>query len=317
MSSEENPDASPAQKKPIARFATYLLIAIFIIGGIFLFRNIRNIHLQDSCQTRLSALAIAVHEYHDTHKAFPSAAGPIISNDAATVLPVEEGVEPETEAPTDANKWSWRVRLLPYLGEKELYDKFQFDEPWDSEHNLKIAETMPLFFQCPAEKSGTKEINGQAVPVTNYVMITGPKTIGSIDSQVVRVDDVLDGISITLLLVEVAAENRPAWTEPTDITLEELARGINVESGMSVGSRHAVGPGGANVCFADSFTKFIESDYCDDNQVIKHYETKPLSVEFFNDPGELLVILATYDDDFHFHEPDGLREELRREGLMD
>src|SRR5438046_1419781 len=30
---------------------------------------------------------------------------------------------------------SWRVQLLPYLGEGELYKQFHLDEPWDSDHN--------------------------------------------------------------------------------------------------------------------------------------------------------------------------------------
>src|SRR5262245_36550552 len=30
---------------------------------------------------------------------------------------------------------SWRVALLPILGQKALYEKFRLEEPWDSPHN--------------------------------------------------------------------------------------------------------------------------------------------------------------------------------------
>ena len=32
---------------------------------------------------------------------------------------------------------SWRVALLPYVGEGKLYAEFKLDEPWDSAHNKK------------------------------------------------------------------------------------------------------------------------------------------------------------------------------------
>jgi len=40
---------------------------------------------------------------------------------------------------------SWRVLLLPYLGEAEakLFAEFRPDEPWDGEHNLRLLGRMP------------------------------------------------------------------------------------------------------------------------------------------------------------------------------
>src|SRR4051794_12988968 len=38
---------------------------------------------------------------------------------------------------------SWRVVLLPYLGEQKLYEEFRLNEPWDGEHNKKLIEKMP------------------------------------------------------------------------------------------------------------------------------------------------------------------------------
>jgi len=38
---------------------------------------------------------------------------------------------------------SWRVAILPYIGQKALYEQFRLDEPWNSEHNGKLLERIP------------------------------------------------------------------------------------------------------------------------------------------------------------------------------
>jgi hypothetical protein len=48
--------------------------------------------------------------------------------------------------------YSWRVLLLPYLDEQELYQQFQLDEPWDSPHNLQLLPRMPGFYAPPSGK---------------------------------------------------------------------------------------------------------------------------------------------------------------------
>ena len=44
---------------------------------------------------------------------------------------------------------SWRVALLPDLGERALYDEFRLDEPWDSSHNKALLGRMPTVFALP------------------------------------------------------------------------------------------------------------------------------------------------------------------------
>ena len=65
---------------------------------------------------------------------------------------------------------SWRVLLLPYLGEeaKKLYEKIRLDEPWDSEHNRQFHEAAIPFYQCPGAELGPGE--------TRYSVVVGPKT---------------------------------------------------------------------------------------------------------------------------------------------
>src|SRR5262249_60810121 len=52
---------------------------------------------------------------------------------------------------------SWRVALLPDLGEKELYEQFHLDEPWDSPHNAPLMRRMPKIYAHPADPSSAAQ----------------------------------------------------------------------------------------------------------------------------------------------------------------
>ena len=41
---------------------------------------------------------------------------------------------------------SWRVAILPYLEQFELYERFHLDEPWDSPHNASLLKKMPSVY---------------------------------------------------------------------------------------------------------------------------------------------------------------------------
>jgi len=105
----------------------------------------------------------------------------------------------------DAPNLSWRVALLPFLDEKELYDQFRLDEPWDSEHNKKLIEKMPKVY---APASGIKVEKGH----TFYQVFTGPDAIQPIMSIPKSFPD---GASTTILVIE-AGEAVP-WTKPGGI----------------------------------------------------------------------------------------------------
>jgi hypothetical protein len=50
---------------------------------------------------------------------------------------------------TNALGLSWRVGLLPLIGESDLHGQFKLDEPWDSEHNKKLIDKMPEVLKSP------------------------------------------------------------------------------------------------------------------------------------------------------------------------
>ena len=102
---------------------------------------------------------------------------------------------------------SWRVEILPLLGQEALYQQFKLDEPWNSEHNIKLLPLIPQIYQ---------PVN-QRVPLgyTHIVVLRGP---GSLFEEPTPPSlgrlFVADGASMTVLLAE--AGKLVPWTKPED-----------------------------------------------------------------------------------------------------
>jgi hypothetical protein len=141
------------------------------------------------------------------------------------------------------SKLSWRVQLLPYLEQDNLYRQFHHDEPWDSPHNKKLIAQMPKVFSHP------KHPEADAQGLTYYRVFTGPMTPFP-PGRLSRIPaDFTDGTSNTILIVE-AADPVP-WTKPDELVYDPQKplprlgghfRGGTVV-GMADGMTRIVGPG--------------------------------------------------------------------------
>ena len=50
----------------------------------------------------------------------------------------------------DGKPWhSLRVLVLPYLGHRDLFDQYDFSQPWDSAKNLRLLDKMPAVYHDP------------------------------------------------------------------------------------------------------------------------------------------------------------------------
>ena len=99
---------------------------------------------------------------------------------------------------------SWRVAILPYLGQKSLYDKFHRDEPWNSPHNKALLNQMPDIY---APVNRIDEPRGS----TYYQVFTGAGALFE-DEAGPKFLDAKDGTSNTLLVAE--AGSPVPWTKP-------------------------------------------------------------------------------------------------------
>lgn len=104
---------------------------------------------------------------------------------------------------------SWRVHLLPFLEQSTLYSQFRLDEPWDSPHNLALAEKMPDIFRSLGDSPTSTQTRFRVLGGANMAY-------GSASSlnQGPRFSEFTDGTSHSILLVEAGADKAVPWTQP-------------------------------------------------------------------------------------------------------
>ncbi len=165
------------------------------------------------------------------------------ANDA---LPPQAIVDPE-----GSPLLSWRVAILPYLGEEDLYNEFHLDEPWDSEHNLTLLPRMPELYLCPTDSDEVDRQEG----LTYYQAFVGEGTVfdpGKITRGPdgvclgIRWRDTVDGTPNSIMIGE--AMDEVPWTCPEDVDCAPESYPL------PIGSTH---PAGFHVIFSDGTVRAL------------------------------------------------------------
>jgi len=143
----------------------------------------------------LKLILLAMHNFHDAYEGFPAAYS--LTKDGKPGL-------------------SWRVHLLPYIDQDQLYRQFHLDEPWDSEHNKKLIASMPMTYRSPLSTAEPGR--------TNYLGVSGEKgIIAKPEGDKAKehpvglpLSKVTDGTSNTIAVVEASDPSAVIWTKPDD-----------------------------------------------------------------------------------------------------
>ena len=142
--------------------------------------------------TKMQAIGKALRSYHDQHGHFPAR---VSRSEFGTPL------------------LSWRVALLPHLGEETLYSRFALHEPWNSEHNRKLLPLMPSVFQFTAGDSAKKDKTHVVVPVMSGSLWA------SVNDADRSLEKITDGTANTMATLVLPSDEGVIWTKPDDATL--------------------------------------------------------------------------------------------------
>ena len=151
----------------------------------------------------LKQIGLAMHNHHSAYKKLPAAV-----NRDADGKPL----------------LSWRVHILPFIEQQGLYKEFHLDEPWDSEHNIKLLDRMPEVYSHPDFETAAGKTVFQ-VPIGDGLMF-------NVEKQT-RFRDILDGLSNTIMVVTTDADAAVEWSKPQDleIDLENPSKSLGMVDG--------------------------------------------------------------------------------------
>jgi hypothetical protein len=140
-------------------------------------------------EEELKYLAVAFHNYRDLYHSWPiwsQAPMDQFDKDGKPLL-------------------SWRVHLLQ-VDQPALFEEFHLNEPWDSEHNIKLLDKIPPSYARPG--LGSK---------TTVLAIVGP---GAFYEGKTGSTDLRDGSANTIMFVEASPEKAIPWTKPEDLSFD-------------------------------------------------------------------------------------------------
>lgn len=144
-------------------------------------------------KNKLHQVSIAMHNYYARFGSLP------VANDS---IKRDEHGKPLL---------SWRVHLLPFLEQHELYARFKLDEPWDSPHNRQLIPKMPNEYSSDYGP-GKGQTNLQA-PLTRNSVFGGNQTI--------KFNDIPDGGGSTVAFILTKPEYAVPWTKPADCAIDQ------------------------------------------------------------------------------------------------
>ena len=212
------PDRGKAVALTLALVAAIILGSLVVTAMVVAFyvpslQSTRTVARRVHCASNLRRIGLAVQRYHEVHGSFPPA-----------YVPDEKGTPMH----------SWRVLLLPFLDEQELYAQFDFSKAWNSPENMALARRMPAVYACP------DDVDAQ-YGETSYLAIVGHNSVFDGENRN-RLQDVADGAEQTIIIVESAGGGVP-WLAPTDFDIRRS------DSKGGIRSRHSAA--GAHVLMAD------------------------------------------------------------------
>lgn len=191
-------DAPPPRKSGVG--VVFLVLGIVgavllvVCGGaaVLLFpavTKVREAAARQQASNNLKLLALAAHNYESAHDRLP---GPFV-----------EWNDPKQPMPTDPkNRLSWRVELLPYMEQDNVYRQLDLSQGWDSPVNRPHTSRPIKDFGDPNDPTDN---------ATRFRCFYDGGAMFSTDPKERSLRKATDGMSNTILFIETA--DRVPWAQ--------------------------------------------------------------------------------------------------------
>jgi len=195
-----------------------LLVVIAIIGILIALllpavQAAREAARRSQCSNNLKQLGLALHNYHDTYKTFPTGCGPgVLANPSAT-------------AHDTWNAWGGIAPMIAFMEQRALADLIVWDVYWNDtvSGNRVVADSFVDGLLCPSDPASDYDY-GNMGP-TSYNLSHGPTASWDVSNgQVVgmfdrmfwcRIADIRDGTSNTIAMAEGRLGRNAGMWDPT------------------------------------------------------------------------------------------------------
>ncbi|MBX3420827.1 MAG: DUF1559 domain-containing protein [Pirellulaceae bacterium] len=171
-----------------------------------------------SCANNLKQIGIALHNYVSIHGEFPPA------------YSVDENGRP---------LHSWRTLILPYMEQNSVYTQIDLSKPWDDPVNQRFHSLQISAYSCPTTQIGQRGL-------TCYQVVVHPQAL-LIGGESRSLNEVTDGISNTLAVIESSEVDAVPWMAPQDLPLQNYLN--------SAGRSHH--SGGRQLLLGDGAVRFV------------------------------------------------------------
>jgi hypothetical protein len=194
----------PRRKSGGGMSALIIVLIVLLVGGVLVLpiaacliglllpavQKVREAALKAKSQNDMRQIGLALYNYQSMYNQFPAP--------YSTTRDGKPGL-------------SWRVEILPFLGEPQydaLYKQFDLKEAWDSPKNLSLIAQMPKIYGPP----GSSETNIRVFVGGGAAFEPGKK---------MKITDFADGMSDTILAIEAAGA--VPWTKPDELNCDPKA----------------------------------------------------------------------------------------------
>jgi prepilin-type processing-associated H-X9-DG protein len=204
------------------RLAAFTLVEVLVVLGILAtlialllpaIQQARESSRRLLCANRLRQLGLALHQYHEAKKAFPS------------------GWRDFPEGPDGKAGFAWGFMLLPFLEEENAWRAMNQDAQAYAAENDGVRQTLLPIFRCPSDSGGSLfevqrpgAIGGTTLCSRSNTALTYPaaglERDGALprDSRLfppLKLKDITDGSSCTVVIGESAASktDHRTWCE--------------------------------------------------------------------------------------------------------